>query len=242
MYKKIGVIGGMGTQAGVGFLNKIVEYSPAMKDQDYPEILYHNNSGVPDRSKALLFNGDSPLPALKKSIDLFNQAGVDLIISACVTSYAYYEELKELANARILHPVYVLIDFLKRNYPYISKIGLIGTSGTLYSNLFQKDLEPLGYTVITLNEIEQKEYFMTPLYMPNGLKSSDISYEAKQKFKCQVPLLVSKGAELIVGACSEVPLVFTELSEIPFVDSMDILAQETVRYCAPLKSQEISVS
>lgn len=41
--KKLGIIGGMGTRAGMSFMNKVVDYSPAARDQEFIEIILHNN-------------------------------------------------------------------------------------------------------------------------------------------------------------------------------------------------------
>jgi aspartate racemase len=77
---------------------------------------------------------------------------------------------------------------------------------------------------------------MKAVYMKNGLKSSSISEEAIQLLLKAADKLIDKGAEIIVGACSEVPIVLNQSKlTIPFIDSIDLLARESVNQCYNLK-------
>jgi len=58
--KKLGIIGGMGSHAGVWLFNRITELSYAQKDQEYLDILVHNNSAIPDRTRAIVYKEASP--------------------------------------------------------------------------------------------------------------------------------------------------------------------------------------
>src|SRR4051812_41760806 len=91
--KKLGIIGGMGSRAGSIFFQKIIDYSPADTDQEFLEIIFHNNSVIPDRTRAIIYNEVSPLNDILKSIDLFNQNKVEVIALGCITSYYYYNQI-----------------------------------------------------------------------------------------------------------------------------------------------------
>src|SRR5580693_8367646 len=93
MKKKLGVIGGMGSRAGSFFLQKLIDYSPAEKDQDFLEIIFHNNSSVPDRTRAIVYKEASPLSHILRSVDLFNQNEVEVIAMGCITAYFYYDQI-----------------------------------------------------------------------------------------------------------------------------------------------------
>ncbi|GAA3333025.1 hypothetical protein GCM10020331_095450 [Ectobacillus funiculus] len=51
--KVVGIIGGMGPLATVDLMNKIISYTPAMKDQDHIHIIADNYSQIPDRTTAI---------------------------------------------------------------------------------------------------------------------------------------------------------------------------------------------
>jgi aspartate racemase len=235
MKKKLGILGGMGSRAGALFLQRIIDFSPAETDQDFIEIILHSNSAIPDRTRAIINKEESPLSEILRSVSLFNQHKVDAIALSCITSYYYYLSIAEHTQARIMHPVLLVREFLAKHHPDCRKIGLLATTGTIRSNMFQHELEKVGIDVVTLNDADQHKYFMEPLYMKNGLKSAVISDEALALFMESTNILLAKGVDAIVGGCSEVPIALKqEKLPVLFIDTLEVLAKETVNYCYDL--------
>lgn len=230
--KRIGVVGGMGSRAGAALFSKLIDYSPAVKDQDFPEITVHSNSNIADRTEAILYRMESPLPELVRSIRFLNLCDVDVIIMACITSYFYYHHLVKATNAKLIHPVDLVIRFLKARYPAIKSIGLLATTGTIKSGLFKKQCEENDLTLLTLDDVSQEKYFMKSVYMNGGLKSSIISEEARNLMITAAEKLKQQGAQVLIGGCTEVQLAIKEgMFEIPFVDVTDVMAREVINYC-----------
>ncbi|NML37860.1 aspartate/glutamate racemase family protein [Chitinophaga sp. G-6-1-13] len=231
--KKMGIVGGMGARAGALFLQKIIDYSPAISDQDFPEIIFHNNAGVPDRTKAILHNGPSSLNALLKSIDLFNQQDVELIALACVTSYYYYEQLRRHTNACIMNPLHLVAEAVREKSPgNAPRVGLLATSGTISAGLFHEALGREGIEVVTLNRTDQEEVFMRAVYMENGFKSNHISTEARRLMALAFEKIQNNGVDVVIGGCTEISLDASPASaDYRFIDVLDLLAKKTAAYC-----------
>lgn len=235
--KKLGIIGGMGSRAGSLFFQRVIEYSPATTDQDFIEILMHNNSRIPDRTRAILYREQSPLAEITRSIHILNNEKVEVIVLPCITSYYYFNELSLCTDATIIHPVNLLHDHLTDNYPDIQKIGLLATTGTIKSQLIHRALQKRGIETVTLNDHVQENVLMQALYMKGGLKSAVVSPEAKSMLLSTIPLLEDAGAQLIVAACSEIPTVLNQdMVDLPFIDMMDLLARETIKHCYRIDS------
>ena len=49
----IGILGGMGTQAGLDFCSKLAKLNRGKSDQNYPLFLLYNKSNIPDRKQNL---------------------------------------------------------------------------------------------------------------------------------------------------------------------------------------------
>ena len=49
----IGILGGMGTQAGLDFCNKLAILYRGKIDQDYPLFLLYNKSNIPGRPESI---------------------------------------------------------------------------------------------------------------------------------------------------------------------------------------------
>ena len=228
--KRIGIIGGMGSRAGMELFRKLIEYSPALNDQEFPEILLHSNSCIPDRTQAIVYRKESPLAELSRSVQLLNKSNPDLIAMACVTSYYYHQEVQKLTSAYVVSPVTVTAEYIRSHYPDIRLVGLLATTGTIQSGLFAKTFAEHDLDLVVLDPEDQEQLFMTSVYMKNGLKSAAISDEARDLLLKGAQRLKEYGAQLLVGGCSEVQLVIrNSVFGLPYVDAMDLMAREMTR-------------
>ncbi|MDO6434616.1 amino acid racemase [Flavitalea sp. BT771] len=230
--KKLGIVGGMGSRAGVALVQKIIDYSPAETDQEFPEIIFHNNAPAPDRTRAIIYHEASPLPALLHSMDLFNRNQVDLVAVACITSYYYYEELAGYAKAKVLNPLQMVAEYLKKQYGKGCRAGLLATTGTLRTGLFQKYLEGSNVDLVTLSSENQEALFMRSVYMQNGFKSATISAEAHHLMDRSVRTLLKDNIDVVIGGCTEVSIAFHgQHLPVAYLDVLDLMAQRTVDLC-----------
>lgn len=227
--KKLGIIGGMGARAGMLLLKHVIEKSPAKTDQEFLEIVLHSNSAIPDRTKAILYNEPSPLPELLRSVALLNEQDVDLIVSACVTSYYYYEAMQRHSRARLLHPVRLVAQHILATYGRQARVGILATSGTIRTRLFQDVLEKEGIAYVVLPPTLQEDGFMQSVYMENGLKSAVICQNAKDRFFACIDYMKEQQADVIIGGCTEVAIMADEVGPcMPLINVLEVLAQEIV--------------
>jgi aspartate racemase len=223
----------MGSHAGVWLLKRITELSYAQRDQEYLDVVLHNNPAIPDRTRAILYQESSPVPEMERTLDLLNYGGVDVAVIACMTAHYYFDELVPKFNGKLLSAVELVKEELTSNPAYAgrTRVGLVGTTGLLQSNLYQRELGRINCQVLTLGAAEQEDLFMQPVYGKGGAKAGPVSREMKDRFHRQFPLLVEKGAQVVVGACSEVPLLLGDNLPVPFLDAFELLARKTVNYC-----------
>jgi len=230
--KKIGIVGGMGSRAGVFLLKRIIDHSPAETDQEFPEIIFHNNSMIPDRTRAIIYNERSPLSDILRSVDLFNRNNVELIGMGCITAHYYYEEIAAYTDAMVLNPLQTVSAHIQRTYPGAGRIGVLATTGTIRTGLFHKEMDKHDLKVVTLHSEQQENLFMKAVYMKSGFKSAVISEEARRLMKESVTRLMEQGVDVIVGGCTEVSVAMEfQHMEVPFIDALDLLAQRIVHCC-----------
>ena len=68
--------------------------------------------------------------------------------------------------------------------------------------------------------------------MKNGLKSATRSSHAEVLFTTALTKLLGKNVDLLIGGCSEIPIVFPESSVgVRYLDVMDLMAKEVVSRC-----------
>lgn len=222
----------MGSRAGAYFFRKVIDYSPAETDQDFLEIIFHNNSSIPDRTRAIVYQEESPLENMLNSIRLFNQNKVQVIAMSCITAYYYYQEISTCTSAEILNPLSLVADAIRKNHPDARRVGILATTGTLRSGLFHAGLKECDVEIVTLDAESQESLFMRSVYMKNGFKSAVISGEAGCLMDQCIQRLMDDGAELVIGGCTEVSIAIDLKSlPVPYLDMLDLLARKTVEHC-----------
>ena len=75
----IGILGGMGTQAGLDFCSKLAKINRGKADQKYPLFVLYNKSNIPDR-KQNLKNIKRSLKALKMDVNFFKKINANLFL------------------------------------------------------------------------------------------------------------------------------------------------------------------
>lgn len=227
--KKLGIISGMGTRAGLFFINKLVESIDAPKDQDFPEFVLHNNSRVPDRTLAIVYGEESPEEELLRSLNLMKSCKVDYIVSTCITSYHFLNQLEDHLTYNLLNPVELIFQKLLKEYSHVKRIGLLATTGTICSGLFHKKFENSPFELVILDQKDQEEKFMKSVYMEGGFKSAQIADEAFELFQDAVNELKKKDIDVIIGACTEVQIGFSRIQEhLLYIDLVDVLVTEVI--------------
>lgn len=227
--KFVGILGGMGPESTAKLFSKVISKTPASKDQDHIKMLIYNNPHIPDRTKAICYNGVSPLPYLIDSLDLLRSSGVDLIAIPCVTSHYFYEDLKNCCpGIPILNLIEETKKYILLNYPANKKLGLLATTGTIQAKLFDNYLKDHELIILTPDSREQNKV-MEVIYGTRGIKAGFKSHISKTVLLKVIDSLIKKGAEIIVAGCTEITILINEKDLcIPFIDVLDILSEAIV--------------
>ncbi|HNR64929.1 MAG TPA: amino acid racemase [Atribacterota bacterium] len=165
--KIIGILGGMGPEATIDLFQKIVRSTPAKKDQEHIRIIIDNNLKIPDRTKAILYNGENPLPELIKTAQNLERAGADFIIIACNTAHYYLHKIQKTVNIPIFNMMQETALYIHHTFPSLKQVSLFATEGTIHTGLYQAYLDNFAIETLVPTQTEQKE-LMEIIY---GVKS-----------------------------------------------------------------------
>jgi len=194
----VGIIGGMGPLSTVEFLKRIVEKTPAEKDQDHIRIIVDFNSKVPDRTAHILGKGESPLPYLLDSVDRLTRAGVDVIFISCNTAHYYIEDMRRRSSVPIVDLVEEGLKILKKRG--INKILLLATEGTIRSGIYRTRGEKVGIEIVDPDD----HMLNTTMRVIYSVKSGKID-DAKKHWK-ELSKSLKEEQEILLG-CTELPVV-----------------------------------
>lgn len=226
--KTIGMLGGMGPEATLRCFAHILAQTPARSDQEHLRVLIDNNPKIPDRTRAILGQGPSPLPALLESCRALERAGADFIIIPCVTAHFFLQELVAQSPLPVVSLLEVVGRAVTQARPAIRTVGLLGTNGTVQSGIFQKELEAHGIETLVC-EPQRQEQVMEAIYLVKSSQEPDVRRRAAGLLAGAAAHLVERGAQGVVAGCTEIPLAL-EPSQVaaPYFDSLRLLAREAI--------------
>jgi aspartate racemase len=224
--KIIGIIGGMGPEATLDLYRRIIENTPAKVDQDHIHVIIDSNPKIPNRNLAIMSGGENPTDALCATARNLEKAGADFLIMPCNSAHMFLKEFKDCVNIPILSIVDETVRALLKLIPNVKAVGLLATPAVVRTRLYADPLQAHGITTLTPNEESQKEVYA----VISSVKAGDKSASVRACLKNEAEDLVSRGAQAILLACTELPLVMSSGDlNVPVLDTIDVLARAAIR-------------
>lgn len=225
----IGVLGGMGPEAGAYLFAQIVRAAAAERDQDHPPVVVVSLPQVPDRTEAIVRGGPSPVPRMLRGLEALRRAGADFAVVACVSAHHYLPRLAARSPLPILSLLEETVAEVGRSRPAPGTIGLIATTGTVRSGIFDRAFAASGIRVIVPSTRDQARV-MTAIYGKRGIKSGRPAASARGALVAVARELVRRGAGAVLAGCTEVPLVLRPSDlPVPLIEPLAIGARAAVR-------------
>jgi aspartate racemase len=236
MGKMIGIVGGVGTFAGIYLYRKIYQLTDARTDQDHPPVaLLSIPHKVSDRTMYLQGEvEENPGIAIAGIVKALASIGAEVIGIPCNTAHVpviFKEILKGVPpGIQLLNMVEEVGRHISANYPDIRKAGILGTNGTYQSKMYTEVLSSYHIEAIYPKESEQKGLVHPAICDEGyGIKafSDPVTERARNDLLGVALSLVRKGSEAIILGCSEVPLAIheTRIDQSVVIDSVSVLAQ-----------------
>lgn len=217
----------MGPQATNYFCSLVTSLTNASSDQEHIPVITFNNSLIPSRNDALVRGGVSPVPELVKTARVLEQAGADFIVIPCNTAHCYVDDVVSAVAVPIIDMITLTVDHIRNTMPHVRTVGMIASSATIDTGLYQKPLADAGVFSSVPSSADQV-LVMDAIFGKQGIKAGCLS-TPRQSLYTVGQLLIDSGADIILAACTEVSLVFRdEQPPFPFVDPLTLLARTAV--------------
>ena len=258
----IGVIGGVGPQAGLDFVQKIFSNTLAVRDQDHLNcMLISCPSIIPDRTGFLLRPSrppgntaeetENPALGMFESARRLYLAGVRIAAVACNTAHAnrifspFCSMVKEsLPDLRIINMLESCAAYVKESL-HMKHLGLLATKGTHESRVYHEYFKQEdGFLLIEPDSDGQEKVHQAIYNEDFGIKanSQNISTEAIKIINQEIHTLIYRGAEAIILGCTELPLAMSGLplnpgnkTSVPLIDPGLVTARLLIELAAPEK-------
>lgn len=198
MAAMIGILGGMGPLATVDFLRKLVERTPAARDQEHVPLIIYSVPQIPDRTAGILGDGESPLPAMRAGLRLLERSGARAIAIPCNTAHYWYDELARECGVPLLHIADSACVTLGSD---VANVGLLATAGTLAAGFYQRRLATHGYRCLTNQPDEIAGWVMPGIGL---VKAGDVRGGGAMLQRA-LAALFERGAQHVILGCTETP-------------------------------------
>jgi len=245
----IGIVGGVGPYAGLDLLKKVFDSTVANSDQEHLETILLSLPGqINDRTEYLEGRvKENPAIAISEIILRLHDSGATVAGIPCNTAHSkkIFDKITALLKAqnstvKLLNMIEETILFISEYHSTISRIGVLSTTGTYNSKVYELPLKERGYTVVTPTRKMQDELIHPAIYHPvYGIKTvtNPISQTAIDNLLEGVAYLKKEGAELIILGCTEIPLAFPgkEIDGVATIDPTLILARALIHNFNPGK-------
>ena len=213
----IGILGGMGTQAGLDFCNKLAILNRGKIDQEYPLFILYNKSNIPGRPESIgsqtknLSNKSTNktsrekykkvLKSLLKGCKLLEKNKCKFIVIPCNTAHYWFDDLQNKINIPIINMPKEVFKFTKKKCKKNSKIGLLATEGTLKTGIYKKFFEK-DYQLIEPSQKIQKLSVNKAIKL---VKMGNVKAAAKV-IKPAIDSLIKMKCKKIILGCTELPI------------------------------------
>jgi len=242
----VGILGGMGPQAGLDLAGKIIAMTRTECDQEHlPFVLFSIPGEISDRSAYL--RGDAvknPGYAIAEQLEKMSVLGVTTAVIACNTAHAspIFDTALGVLKDRgielpVLHLVNETVEHIRHLLPTIQNIGVLGTQGTYHSGMYSEALAAAGLQAILPDHAIREEVIHAAIYAPAyGIKTSGgvVTDKARELAHSAVRHVWDQGAQAIILACTELPLAVADeqFEGIPIIDPARVAARKLVQlYC-----------
>ena len=150
----IGILGGMGPYATIEFMRNLLDITPVKKDWDHIRTVVDNNPHLPSRSRAILYNEESPLNGMIESCQKLQNYPVDLIVIPCNSASYWINDIRKEIHTPILSIIDATTITLSR-YNSVDKVVVLGGMTTYLKELYKDKIESIGIKYINIDESTQ---------------------------------------------------------------------------------------
>ena len=229
----IGILGGMGTQAGLDFCNTLAVLNRGKIDQEYPLFLLYNKSNIPGRPESIgsqtknLSNKSTNkkskekynkvLKSLLKGCKLLEKNKCKFIVIPCNTAHYWFDDLQNKIKIPIINMPKEVLKFTKKKCKKNSKVGLLATEGTLKTGVYKKFFEK-DYQLMHPSQKIQKLSVNKAIKL---VKMGNVKAAAKA-IKPAIDSLIKMRCKKIILGCTELPIAIFAFKSFENVKSSKV--------------------
>jgi aspartate racemase len=159
---------------------------------------------------------------------MLEKSGADIIVIPCITAHAFLSRIAAKDKIHLLDILEETVNYAEKNIPGLACAGLIASTGTVKSGIFDEAFSKAGIAIIKPSAGDQKKV-MEAIFGKKGIKAGFTSGRPRKLILESAQKLIRRGAEAIIAGCTEVPLVLRDEDlSVPLVEPLRIAAEASI--------------
>lgn len=216
----VGILGGMGPEATILLMQKVLRAVHASDDADHVPLIVHQNPGVPSRIAALIDGtGADPAPVLAQMTRDLGAAGATALAMPCNTAHYYAGAITAATDLPLLN----MPDLTAQHLSDVGarRIGILASPAVRLTGVYEAAFEAHGLSQIY--PVDDAPI----LALIRAVKAGQtLVHDA---LAAPAAALRDQGADHILVACTELSLLTGGIGEqIVWTDSLDCLTSAIV--------------
>ncbi|MCL4367104.1 amino acid racemase [Patescibacteria group bacterium] len=224
--KTVGVIGGLGPETTVKFYLEVLKLCFEKNKAQRPQILIESVPLFFELEKQVITENkqiDKILPILIQAAKTLEKAGADFIVMPCNSLHVFVQEIRHSVKIPVLSIVEETVKQLLTQS--ITQIGLVATSITIESGLYEQQLIE-NHIQITLPDAQQQKKINQSIH---NLVIGKVDKHDQAFFAEVLSSFKQQGVRTVVLACTDLQLVISYFDDLMILDTMQLLAIATTR-------------
>ncbi|HKJ98586.1 MAG TPA: amino acid racemase [Desulfotignum sp.] len=223
--KIVGIIGGMGPEATVDLMQRIIRLTPATDDKDHIRCIVDNNPKVPSRIKAIIEgDGEDPGPVMADMGRRLETWGADFLVIPCNTAHHYYDAVQQAVDIPVVNMIDRVVEQVKTRFGKEKKIGMLASPAVAITQLYTRRFAALGMADIWPDAEHQDLVFR----IIRQVKTGRISPDLLAQYARVCDHLKEQAVRVAIVACTELSALGGDLP-LATIDASQVLAEEIVR-------------
>jgi aspartate racemase len=228
-HRVVGIIGGMGPEATVDLMRRVIAKTPVLDDEDHVHLIVESNPKIPSRIAHLIEGtGPDPTPDLIRIAVNLQRAGADALAIPCNTAHAYADSIRRAVSIPLLDMVSLTVEEIAASGH--TRVGILASSAVHNTALYARAFSAHGIT--TSLPARQEEV----MALIKAVKRGDTGIQVQAALG-RIALHLADQADVILVGCSELSVIAAGIT-VPFVDSLDVLAQAIVKFASEQTAAE----
>ncbi len=224
--KRVGILGGMGPEATVLLMQRIIAATPAADDADHLPLIVDQNTQVPSRIRHLIEGtGDDPGPVLAAMGQRLQSAGAEALAMPCNTAHHYAPAIRRATTIPLIDMVALSVAHAARLAGAGGTVGILASPAVRKIGLFDRAFAGAGLTAV----YAQDEAAM--LANIRLIKARGATPAARAALAAASADLLAQGALVQMIACTEFSLIGDAVTPgVTAFDTLDLLVSGIIAF------------